>query len=92
MERIIIEVPQEKFCSFVEINKAEIAHEVHVILLLNPAYRTVMTDIDLQRAARILVWLKHNRDPDDGWKRPRKPKPEPPLPQGNGARRILEPA
>ena len=80
--QLTAQVPKEIFVSFIR------EHEVQIILLLIPAYRTLMTDEDLLHAARIMVWVKHNRDDDDDWKRPRRPKPSRPLsPSG---KRILE--
>ena len=86
--QLTAQVPKEIFVSFIREHEMEIKHEVQIILLLIPAYRTLMTDEDLLHAARIMVWVKHNRDDDDDWKRPRRPKPSRPLsPSG---KRILE--
>ena len=86
--QLTAQVPQERFVSFIREHEMEIKHEVQIILLLIPAYRTLMTDEDLLHAARIVVWVKHNRD-DDDWKRPPRPETPKPLSPSSGGR-ILE--
>lgn len=88
---IIATIPQSEFDAFEKIHQAEIAREYQIILLLYPDCVKQYTESMLRQAALVIIFAKHSKD-DDGWGRPRKPTPEPPTPQGNGARKVLEPA
>lgn len=91
MDRVSVGITKEERESFGRTYSEEIAREYQILLLSNPNFPELYPELMLRRTAFLLVYAKRKKD-DDGWKRPRKPKPEPPLPQGNGARKVLEPA
>jgi len=75
---------------FCEAHKEEVAREYHIMLLQAPEVLHY-TESVLRQLALLYLWKKKNGG-DDWWKRPQTPRPEPPAPQGNGVRKVLEPA
>ena len=91
LHSIIDGLPRKEFEVFSQTHHNEIVRERQIILLKHPDFLTHYTESVLRQTAHVLVFTRHHKD-DDGWGRPRKPKPEPPAPQGNGVHKILEPA
>lgn len=89
VERFIATIPKKEFEAFGKIHSQEISQEYQVILLMFPYCQNQYSESVLRQAALVIVYTRHHKD-DDGWRRPPKPRPEPPTPQGNGVREILE--
>lgn len=91
VEDLVQEITPEALAKFREANASEVSREYQIIILKEPSLPTLYTELILQQTAMLLVWIRHNKDKDDGWNRPRKPRPQPLTPTGTRTK-ILEPA
>ena|GEM_PF-5850073 len=81
-------IDSEVFQKFGARHAEEIGREYQILLMINPNFAHQFTERTLRMTAHLLVWVRKNKG--DDWKRPPNPRPEPPAPQGNSARRVLE--